>query len=101
MHLALGFIHEFGLDWSIHVKEDIIPVKIAEALGDAIIGSDCCGTTPDDGLWPSQILMLKNGPNGPEVFGKFTAGMHYPPSRQDDFVPWEEHHVTTKRLGTH
>lgn len=100
MYLATGFMHEFGLDWSVHVKEDASPTKVAKVLSDALIGSSCCGST-DDGVWPSQILMIKNGLEGPVVFDRYWAGLHYPRTRHDDFESWEERHVTAKRMGQH
>lgn len=99
MYLAIGFVHDFGFDWSIHVPEESSPMRVAQLLAQATIGSGCCGG--DRSVWPTKIYMIKNTADGPVVFDRYFAGMHYPNTEKDHFVPWERNHVTPTRLGPH
>ncbi len=97
MNLALGFVTEFGFDWSVQMFENQTPTEIAVTLQEKIKGNNCCGAG-DNGLWPNRILVIKNGNNGPEVFAHYHAGIDYPRENQGPFADWKENHVTPEGL---
>ena len=97
MNLALGFVTEFGFDWSIQVQHLDPPIGIARLLEEKTVGNDCCGTG-SRGLWPDRILIIKNSDNGPKVCAHYHAGIDYPRESQGHFVDWKENHVTAEGL---
>jgi hypothetical protein len=64
MYLAVGFDPEQDFSWSIGVDTDN-PQTVADALKDA------------GGVVPSQILLIVNGPDGPNVIGHWKDGDEY------------------------
>ncbi|MEE9548716.1 MAG: hypothetical protein V3V68_05110 [Nitrosomonadaceae bacterium] len=97
MNLAIGFVTEFGFDWSIQVPANILPTNIAKSLQAKTKGDNCCGTG-DHGLWPDRILVIQDGLDGPEICAQYHAGLDYPKEGQTHFVDWKENHVTAKGL---
>lgn len=97
MNLALGFVTEFGFDWSVSVLANTTLVDIAKILERKTKDNNCCGSG-DRGLWPDRIMVIKNGDSGPEVCAHYHAGVDYPKEGQTHFVSWKENHVTTKGL---
>lgn len=99
MNLAIGFVTDYGFDWSMHVDVDATPADIAIMLAEKTKGNNCCGTG-DKGLWPDRILIIRNSDNdsGPEVFAQYHAGIDYPRDGQTHFVDWKKNHVTAEGL---
>ncbi len=94
MHLAMGFMEEYALLWSIHVKEGIRSEEVAKTLNKVSAEANCCKKSP--GLWPDQIFMIKNGKKGPEVFTRYVAGTHYPEQIYDGSLleSWKNYHIS-------
>ncbi|KKN01674.1 hypothetical protein LCGC14_1125390 [marine sediment metagenome] len=101
MNLVLGFVTEYGFDWSVQMFEDRTPTEIAETLQNKIKGNNCCGAG-DNGLWPDRILVIENGDSDathcPRVSARYHAGIDYPRESQGHFVDWKKNHVTAKGL---
>ena len=101
MNLALGFVTEFGFDWSVQIPAESTPTEVATFLVAKTVGNECCGTG-NNGLWPDRILIIKNGDSDaircPEVCAHYHAGIDYPRESQGPFVDWKENHVTPEGL---
>ena len=101
MNLALGFVTEFGFDWSVQVLAMATPTDMAVCLQTKTKGNNCCGSG-EHGLWPDRILIIRNGPSDaihcPIVSAHYHAGIDYPRENQGPFVDWKENHVTPEGL---
>ncbi len=97
MNLALGFVTEFGFDWSARVSIALTPDGIATVLQEKTKDNNCCGSG-EHGLWPDRILIIENGEDGPIVSAHYHAGIDYPRESQGPFVDWKENHVTPEGL---
>ncbi len=97
MNLAMGFVTEFGFDWSVQIPAESTPTEVATFLVAKTVGNNCCGSN-EHGLWPDRILIIKSSVSGPEVCAHYHVGLDYPRESQGPFVDWKENHVTPEGL---